>query len=211
MAAFKTHLAGGIAVGVGVAAVSFISIGLTITQSFAVFIVGAIGGILPDLDSDSGKPLTLLFNLISILIPAIFITNILQKETPSPEFFVSYFVISFFLLNTVVCGIIKKMTTHRGIMHSIPFAVLCGGIGYLLFASSGRFMASVAGFAVFLGCMVHLVLDELNSFTLKLGIIPWLKRSSGTALKIKSNSLLTTIFIYLLLVIVTVAIILVYK
>jgi len=83
-------------------------------------------------------------------------------------------------------------------MHSIPFALVCGGIGYLLFLSSGKQVAIMAGVAVFLGCLVHLVLDELSSFKLKFGFIPILKKSSGTAFKLKSDSLGTTLFIYLI-------------
>jgi len=206
MPAFKTHLVGGITGG-GVASVASLMLyDLSTIQTFSVFIVGTIGGLLPDLDSDSGKPLSLLFGLISVLIPAIALPHIFQQDVPSPEFLVTYFVLAYFFINTVICGIINKMTVHRGIMHSIPFAVLCGGFGYLIFVSSGRHMAAAAGFAVFFGCMIHLILDEFNSFTLKLGIIPWPKRSSGTALKVKSDSLMITIFIYLNVFIVFVSI-----
>jgi len=57
----------------------------------------------------------------------------------------------------------------------------------------------MAGTAVFLGCLVHLVLDELSSFKLKFGFIPIPKKSSGTAFKLKSESLGATLFIYLIL------------
>ncbi len=85
-------------------------------------------------------------------------------------------------------------------MHSIPFAVLCGEIGYLLFVNSGTSMAVFAGGAVFLGCIIHLILDELNSITLKYFILPVIKRSSGTALKLWSDSLLPNLIIYFLII-----------
>jgi membrane-bound metal-dependent hydrolase YbcI (DUF457 family) len=200
MAKFKTHLAGSIITGLGISVAGFTSIGLNLTQAFAVFIVGSVGGILPDLDSDSGRPLTLLFGLISVLIPALLISWFPGKDSLSSEFLISYFVFSYFLINYVFCEIIKKFTIHRGIMHSIPFAIQCGMLGYLLFVSSGKQLAIIAGCAILIGCLVHLILDELNSFTFKFGFIPWLKRSSGTALKLKTDSLLTNIFIYSLVI-----------
>jgi hypothetical protein len=45
------------------------------------------------------------------------------------------------------------------------------------------------GISVFAGCMVHLILDELNSLSFKFGLIPVLINSSGTAFKFKSDNL----------------------
>ena len=205
MAQFKTHLAGGVAAGAGISALGFFTQGLNLTQACAVFVIGSVGGLLPDLDSDTGKPLALLFELISVLIPALLFMSFVRQEWTSPEFLVCYFTLSYLFINYVVCALIKRLTVHRGIMHSVPFALLSGGIGYILFASSGKGIATIAGLAVLAGCLTHLVLDELNSFTLKFGFIPWLKRSSGTALKLKSDSLAINLLIYCLIITVAIA------
>ena len=65
---------------------------------------------------------------------------------------------------------------------------------------SGKQVAMMAGLAVFLGCFVHLLLDELSSFKLKFGFIPIPKKSSGSAFKFTSESLAATLFTYLILV-----------
>jgi membrane-bound metal-dependent hydrolase YbcI (DUF457 family) len=128
MADFKTHLSGGIVTGLGVSVVGYLTTELDIAQAFSVFVMGAVGGILPDIDSDSGKPLAFLFGILSVLLPALLLTKINRQGGLSPEFLVSYFVIAYFIINRVICEIIKKLTVHRGIMHSIPFAVLSGEI-----------------------------------------------------------------------------------
>ncbi len=87
-------------------------------------------------------------------------------------------------------------------MHSLPFAILCGGLAYILFIPSGSQLAVTGGIAVLLGCIVHLVLDEFSSIKLKFGFIPAFKRSSGTAFKLKSKSVHATFFIYVLLLLV---------
>jgi len=206
MADFKTHLAGGIILGSGSALVALIVINLNFVQSFSVFTMGIVGGILPDIDSDSGKPLNLIFGTMSVLLPALLLGKISIVESFTPEFLVSYFVCSYFIINYLICGLVKKITIHRGIIHSLPFAVLSGEVGYLLFATSGQNVAITVGGAVFMGCLVHLILDELHSFTFKYKIIPVLKKSSGTALKFKSDNSILSISLYGLIILTAVMI-----
>ena len=202
MSDFKVHLMGGIAAGAGASAIGHYMAGLTILQAGAVFVVGSVGGLLPDLDSDTGKPLVFLFHLISVLIPSLLFVKAVQIGGDSPEFLICYFTASYLFINYVVCAIVKRVTVHRGMMHSIPFVFVCAGVVYILFKPSGSQVAVIAGLAVFLGCLVHLVLDEITSFKLKFGIIPIPKRSSGSAFKLKSDSLFATLFIYIILVII---------
>ena len=200
MAGFKAHLAGGIASGAGISLIGFYLRGLSLTQSGAIFVVGSVGGLLPDLDSDTGKPLSFLFHLVSVLIPSMLLIEAIQIGGESLEFLICYFAILYLFINYLVCAMIKKITVHRGMMHSIPFTFICGGVGYLLFLPSGKQVAIMAGLAVFLGCFVHLLLDELSSIKLKFGFIPIPKKSSGSAFKLKSGSLAATLFTYLILV-----------
>lgn len=194
----------GAIVAAGISAAALFTNLLTLTQAGAVFMIGFIAGLLPDLDSDTGKPLTFLFQLVSILIPSILFLKISQYIGDSPEFLICYFTISYLFFSYIVCSIVKKFTVHRGMMHSLPFAALCGLIIYLLFSASGKQVANIAALTAFSCCLIHLVLDEFNSIKFKFGFIPSLKQSSGTALKLKSNSMLTTIFTYTILTIVIV-------
>ena len=202
MAGFKAHLTSGAFSGIFIASLGFFSKALTPVQAGAIFIVGAVAGLLPDLDSDAGKPLSFLFQLLSILIPSILFPLARQYGGESPEFLICYFAISYILINYLASSIIQKFTVHRGIMHSLPFALLCGGLAYIFFIPSGSQLAVLGGVAVLLGCIVHLVLDEFSSIKLKFGFIPALKRSSGTSFKLKSKSAHATLFIYVLIVLV---------
>ncbi|MBI9091979.1 MAG: metal-dependent hydrolase [Desulfobacterium sp.] len=198
MAGFKTHLTGGVVSGAGISALGLVSYNFNMLQASSIFILGVVGGILPDLDSDSGKPLALIFGILSVLIPTLLLPRITDSKIISPEFLVCYFVGGYLIINYLICGLIKKLTIHRGIMHSIPFAILSGEAGYLLFISSSQNMAEMVGLSVFAGCMGHLILDELNSISFKFGLIPVWKRSSGTAFKITSGNLFATLFVYCL-------------
>ena len=199
MAVFQTHLIGGVVTGAGVGSVGMFSDSLDIIQVIAVFFMGTLGGLLPDLDSDTGKPLSLLFQLVSVLIPALLLDKAVQVGGSSVEFIISYFLVSYILLKYVICIIVKKITVHRGMMHSLPFALLCGGFAFLLFETSGKDVSLFAGISVSSGCFVHLLLDEMHSIKLKFGFIPVLKTSAGSALKLKSGSWPPTVLHYLML------------
>ncbi len=199
MSGFKTHFIGGVVAGTVTASYYAIVRPETLnpTQLTAVFICGTIGGLLPDLDSDTGKPLSMLFGLISVIIPVVFLKDMSNFFDITPEFLISYFVLTYFLINYVLMEGVKRITRHRGIMHSIPFALLCGEASFFMFMPSGIPMATAAGIAVFIGAMVHLILDEFHSIVWKMGCIPIIKNSIGTALKLKSNSLAATVMIYM--------------
>lgn len=198
MAGFSVHLLGGMVSGAFIGGMGLVELKISPVQAGAVFIAGTIGGLLPDIDSDTSKPLSFLFQLISVLIPSIFYGKAARHGGGSLEFLLCYFTISYIVIYYGVCSLIKKLTAHRGILHSIPFAFLCGGIGYLLFSQSGKNMGLYCGIAVFSGCLIHLILDEFYSLSFKFGFIPVVKRSTGTALKFSGDSAVATVFVYLL-------------
>ncbi len=206
MAGFKTHLISSVAMGACFAAAGTWMEVLNPIQAGAVFVVGSVSGLLPDLDSDTGKPLSFLFHLVSVLVPSLLLGKIVEVWGYSLELVICYFTASYLIIKYAICGVIKKITRHRGMMHSVPFCLLAACIAYLLFLHSGRAAAIFAGVAVFLGCLGHLILDEFSSFHLKYGFFPAAKRSRGTALKFWSKSILSTGVFYFLLFLACIAI-----
>ncbi|MBF0303169.1 MAG: metal-dependent hydrolase [Desulfamplus sp.] len=234
MSGFKTHLYGGMLAGSATSACFMLkspSI-FTPTQLGGIFFTGTIGGLLPDLDSDTSRPFSMLLTFLSMIIPVLFFKEISMiwlylipyidklsaylskwlsfstKASPfptieqiTPEFTITYFIISYILIRYVICELVKRLTIHRGIMHSIPFAILCAEAGFLIFFPSGINMATAVGISIFAGFLTHLLLDEANSITLKHRFIPKLKKSTGTAFKLKSNSNINTLIIYILVII----------
>lgn len=259
MSGFKTHLYSGVAVSAATSAFFMFKYPSTFTpiQLSGIFLTGTIGGLLPDLDSDTSRPFSMLFTFLSMILPILFfkeigniwlyiipyieivfsvvtkcfssILTILNSyfdllpnqfnllpaklgtfptfEELTPEFIITYFVFSYILIRYALCGVIKRITIHRGIMHSIPFALLCAEIGFIIFIPSGKIMALAVAISILLGFFTHLVLDEANSITFKHGIVPKLKKSAGTALKFSSRSKFITLLIYLFVVAVGVRVV----
>ena len=206
MAGFNAHLTSGMAAGTFFSAAGWAIGILTLTQTGAIFILGAVAALLPDLDSDTGKPLLFLSQVISVLVPSLLWLRIVGNLGFSPEAIICYFTLAYLVVYHGVCGLIRRLTTHRGMMHSLPFCLICAGLAYLLFDASGRLAAAWAALTVGGGCMLHLMLDEYHAVYLKFGFLPAVRRSRGTAFKFRSESLAGTLLAYGLTALVAAAV-----
>ena len=196
MANFSTHI--NVAAFGGAIFSSFLALNIGIDTKTALFCFGAtiIGGILPDIDHDKSTPLKILHfifaNLISFAIIYKFIDSLKILE-----------ILLLWIGINIIIGIMfyffKKITKHRGIIHSIPAAFLFWFLSSFILYKIFGFDISKAyliGMSLFLGYLIHLILDEFYSVDLTGRKI---KKSFGSALKICSNNKKVNIFIYSLL------------
>lgn len=169
----------------GCAATGLLVGGLASEQEvLSYFILGTIGGLLPDIDSDSSKSLRIAFTLVSSLIAFLVVFHLVPRYS-----IVELCLIWLSLFLGVRFGVLQiftRLTVHRGVFHSIPASALFGfvtaALAYHGF-SLNPFPAWMAGAFISFGYLIHLILDELYSVNLA-GIR--LKRSFGTALKLFS-------------------------
>ncbi len=197
MPEFNTHLIAGALTGTAVGAWGFFHQQIGPVHAGAVAVLGTLGSLLPDLDSDSGKPLALLFQMISVLLPVLLYPYIFHGRGHDVPLLLCYYAGAYLLINYTVMPLVKRATRHRGMMHSLPFALVSGEGAFLLLLPSGQMTAVYGGLSVMAGCLIHLILDELASIT---------QRSSGGAMKLKSPHLIGTLFVYGLLVVMGVAV-----
>ncbi len=223
MADFKTHLSVGAATGFGVSVLTYwIDWIGDVRMAVIIFFATVIGSFLPDMDSDSGLPVRIIFGLYAYLAATLTIyylhdngaTIYLTLFLPIASFvFVQFYLRKFF----------AKYTKHRGIFHSIP-AGLIAFFAPLVIAWSTDLLTLekfVIALAVSSGYFCHLVLDEvysvnilmshkrrkkikLKEFSLKKYIKEHfgLKRSFGTALDLgfKQKEKYPAIIAYLVLI-----------
>lgn len=200
MADFKTHLIGAAAVSGITATALMLADVLPQGQIINCFILGTIGGLLPDIDSESSVPFRVAFNILGVLAGFLAVLN-LGKQYSLAELIVVW-ILAFAAIRVGVCMLVSRYTVHRGLVHSIP-AALAFGLGVVLIASyllgKTPVFAWMAGSFVTLGFLVHLLLDECYSVNL-MGVS--LKRSFGTAFNLGSfNQPLGTLLLYLLVVV----------
>ena len=197
MPGFRIHITVSTAVGVGYAVWGGLQYDLPITTCALAGGLCAIGGIMPDLDSDSGVPARETIGFAAAVIPML-IFNKLQVYGLSIEQMVLFGAPLYLLLRFGLGTIFKSANVHRGMFHSIPAAAIAGLIGYLVCDSGVHLVHNYKGFAVALGYLVHLVLDEIWSVDVRSGA-PHLKSSFGTAMKLFGQNTGTTMLTYCLL------------
>ncbi|QQS61098.1 MAG: metal-dependent hydrolase [Candidatus Moraniibacteriota bacterium] len=200
MASFKTHITFGISLGVlGSVFMVVLALGENIDFLLALFILALLGSILPDIDSDSGIPFHLTFGSLSI-ISGVFVFFLLFERNSEDTLIKSIFgsVLVMLCVWGMIGGFFKKLTKHRGMVHSIPAALLFFLITFIL--TSKYFFenneAFLLGLILGLGYVSHLILDEINSLVDFQGrrLIP--KQSLGSSLKFFSSSKLINFLVY---------------
>jgi hypothetical protein len=151
------------------------------TATLAGALCGA-AGMLPDLDSDYGVPLREAMSFAAAAIP-VFLVNQFESLQLSRNTIILLAVGLYLFVRFGIGTMIRKFTVHRGMFHSIPAMLICGGITFILTGMSPvneRFM--MAG-GVMGGFLSHLILDEIYAIEYKGG--RWrAKKSFGTALKL---------------------------
>lgn len=186
MADFNTHLLGAAAVS-GLAATALVMTGQFPHQAIiGYFILGVIGGLLPDIDSPHSIPVRLAFMALAVIAGFLVVFTFGRRYS-----LVELALLwggCFALIRYVVFGLLDHYTVHRGLIHSIPMGLICGLVTTLV--AYQAFNASVihawlCGTFVTMGFFVHLLLDEfysVNLFGKKL-----LKKSFGTAFSLGSR------------------------
>lgn len=182
MADFKTHLSVA-AVGSGALSTACLGAGISGPSEVITFtVVGTVGGLLPDIDSDHSSPIKLLFTALGLIAAGLMMFS--RAETSSILELWAIGTASYLAVRYVAWNLFGKMTVHRGVFHSLLAALffwfVAAAMAHYWFGLTALMSWSV-GFFLFFGYMVHLSLDELFSVDL---VNTRLKRSFGTALKL---------------------------
>lgn len=204
MAAFKTHLTVA-SIGSSMAATLLFASAVASPQEILLYVIlGVVGGLLPDIDSDTSLTVRLLFTFVATLIS--FLVMFKQRaDNTVMELFIIW-AASFIFIKIFIFSLFTKLTVHRGIIHSIPAAVAFGCMAAIVLNRVfhfNDFVSWMGGGFVFGGSILHLILDEL--YGLKLLSLKTTK-SSGSAFKFGSiKNIKETIAIYMLIAVLFVA------
>ncbi len=182
MANFSTHLAVA-SVGGGLCATVALA-GQAAPPNYMVTLTlaCAIGGILPDIDLEKSEPSRLLFSALGIVVAFAAVFSLAHKFSILELWAIWLGV--FALVRYGAFYAFHKRTRHRGIFHSILaagfFMALTAVIFDHIFGEPSA-LAWLAGLFLFIGFVIHLVLDEIYSVDVEGRVI---KKSFGTALKL---------------------------
>src|ERR1700686_3892675 len=126
----------------------------------------AIGGMLPDLDSDSGVPVRELFGLAGVLVPLLLVSR-LQRLGLAPEQLLVVLAGNYLLVRYGAAELFRRITVHRGMFHSVPAMLIAGLAVFLMHRPDHPIVADELhkrcyyAVGTMIGFLSHLVLDEL--------------------------------------------------
>jgi hypothetical protein len=181
MADFKTHITTSTALGIAYGVGGRFIFDLPIDSCVLAGGLCSIGGMLPDLDSDSGIPVRETLAVVSMLVPMLFIQRMAHWELTSEQL-VLVGATLYFLVRFGVGSLFRRFTVHRGMWHSIPAAVIAGLATFHLCDCEVQ-VRMYKAWAIVIGYFSHLILDELYAVDLN-GRQIKIKKSFGSALKL---------------------------
>jgi len=159
--------------------------------------ITAVGGLLPDLDSDSSFPVRELFGLAAAITPLI----LLQRVSNLGFTFEQTLVILCCVYLAIRYGLrllLGKLTVHRGMFHSLPAMLIVGMLVLLGYHSSNASIRVFLAGGAMLGFLSHLVLDQMYDVNFVGGRFH-AKQPVGGPLKLISPSWTATLTAYGLL------------
>jgi membrane-bound metal-dependent hydrolase YbcI (DUF457 family) len=182
MADYRTHVITSSALGAVYGFASTVMLGFTGIQGALAGVLTGVSGMLPDLDSDSGRPIREVFGLLAAVGPLVLMER-LERWGGSRESALLLAVILYVAIRYVASGILQLTCVHRGMFHSLPALVIAAEIAFLAYLNDSQAVRSLMALGVALGFGSHLVLDEIYSVTWNGGRLQ-LKASAGSAVKV---------------------------
>ena len=180
MADFKTHLMGATLVS-GVAATGLAMTGIASNQAVVgYFTLGVAGGLMPDIDSETSIPIRIAYQVLSVLAALMLVFTFADRYSLLE--LVVLALAGYLIVRYVIFFLFSYFTVHRGLVHSIPAAVIFAQVTAIVtyqFFDATTLHAWFCALFMLIGFLVHLALDEMYSIDL-LGRS--FKRSFGTAL-----------------------------
>ncbi|MGL4511714.1 MAG: metal-dependent hydrolase [Lacipirellulaceae bacterium] len=181
MADFRTHVTVSGALGAGYTVIGS-AMGFPLDTALVGGGLCGVAGMLPDVDSDSGVPRRESLGFAAAIVPMLMMDRWKQIGLGHDQMVVLA-VAMYVFIRFVLSELIGKWSVHRGMWHSLPAVAIFAGLAFLISGSPDIMVRYFKGAAVGLGALSHLVLDEVYSINTS-GLVPRLKKSFGTAVKL---------------------------
>ncbi|MCS7305038.1 MAG: metal-dependent hydrolase, partial [Thermoguttaceae bacterium] len=127
MADFVTHIATSTVLGAGYGAAAYAWYEVPLSTSLLAGGLCSVCGMLPDLDSGSGRPLRESVAFAAAVVPMMLLER-LRTFSLSSELLVLIGAGSYLLIRFGLGWLLRHFTVHRGMFHSLPVA----GVFFLL-------------------------------------------------------------------------------
>ncbi len=181
MAAYREHITVSGILGVAYASAAVFLFGYSLVQAAIVGVLTWVAGMLPDLDSESGRPIRELSGVVAAFAPLLLLHNA-QAVGVRGDRAMLFAIISYAVVKYGGAFLLGKLTVHRGMFHSIPALLIASELVFLCYHSDELRVRVLMAVGVGIGFLSHLVLDEMYSVQWD-GMKVRLAKSSGSAMK----------------------------
>jgi len=194
---YRQHITFASVLGVSYAAGAYVLTGFHWLYGSVAALLATLGGLLPDLDSDSGVEMRGFTGILGVLA-AVAVWDRLGQADPPLAFEIHLWaaILAFLLVRHGVRRAAARLTVHRGMSHSVPTCLVWGELVYLYYPTDRHLHKLMMGLAVMIGFLSHLFLDEICSVDLRGARV---NKAFGTAIKFWARSVGATLLMYLLL------------
>lgn len=199
MAAFREHIMFSTVLGVGYA-VGLKTMGYEPSHALLAGGLCGVAGMLPDLDSDSGKPVREMFGFLATVAALIFYHRLGTAD--DQEYRLLLAACLYLFIRFGFSYIFKQLTVHRGMCHSIPAALIAGLSTFLIFSNMDHKGSLAMSGGVLIGFLSHLLLDEIYAVGFN-GLKLKVNQFAGSAMKFTSKSRPATLVCWFLLAILS--------
>jgi len=181
MAGYREHISVSGLLGIAYAFASVFVFAYTPVQAAIAAVLTWIAGMLPDLDSESGRPVRELSNVTSALAPLLLLQHT-HAMGMSDDRAMLFCLFGYGAVRYGGAALLARLTVHRGMFHSIPALLIASEFTFLAYRSEEVRVRLLMAVGVGIGFLSHLVLDEMYSVQWD-GLRVKLSRSAGSALK----------------------------
>ena len=204
MANFKAHITTSSLLGVGYGGAAFAWFDVPPETCILAGGLCSVSGMLPDVDSNAGVPLRESMAFAAAVVPMMLVDRFGQFAL-SAESMVLIGAAVYLLIRFALAAVVRRWTVHRGMFHSLPAALVFGGLAFLLASGDNVNLRYYKAGGVLIGYLSHLLLDELCSIEWHRGRLR-LKRSFGSCLKMFGHKFWPNVAAYLALAVLTLAV-----
>jgi membrane-bound metal-dependent hydrolase YbcI (DUF457 family) len=203
MAAYREHISFSGLLGVGYGTAAVYALGFTPVQGALAGVLTWVSGMLPDLDSDTGKPLREISSLLAAAVPFAMMGHLLRWGG-NHEGAMLLAVLLYAAIRYGGSWMLAKVSVHRGMFHSIPAMLIAAEFAYLAYQSESIKVKVLMAGGVAAGFLSHLVLDEIYAVEWT-GLRVRLNKAAGSAIKVVGKAFLPNVVTYSLLLLLTYA------
>lgn len=182
MANFTTHIAAGTVAAGALATLTLAADVVAPENLVAVTMAGVLGSVLPDIDLKESRPSRAMFAGLAVFFSFAVLFSFAMKYSIAELWLLWLGTLVF--VRYALHAAFHRLSVHRGIWHSLLAAVFSAAATAIVFRYALGKHEGVAWLAagfLFIGYLVHLVLDEIYAVDV---MDTRIKSSFGTALKL---------------------------